>query len=159
MNSSNNAIHSTGPIANKIRVFEKEHPHIDPFLLEGTITAFVLSIRNKPTMDDTILKLNWLGFIQQDSAKATDPHSKKLDSNIDNENVIFNYEMWIFQKSNQPTTTIESTLHPEIATFLLSDNSKNYFELLKNWEIYEYGSWHNTKKANIKKYLKKNHLN
>ncbi|WP_419155701.1 hypothetical protein [Weissella minor] len=159
MTSHDNALHSSGPIPDKIRTFENEHSHIDPFILEGTITAFMMYIQKKQPMDDTILKLNWLGFIQENSTPDSSPHSKKLNLGVDKEKVISNYEKWLFARLNQSTTNLESALRPEIAAFVITDSSENYFELLKNWEISEYGSWHNTKKTNIKKYLKKNHLN
>lgn len=109
---------------------------------EKLISKFIKSDDSENALE--LLK-NWMNFRSPLSEK------QKRDA-------IVKYEMWLFDGSNTLTPNF-SELPPMVDRFILAgDASKNYRELLTNWEQRTYGTFNNLKEKHIDQFLKKHSL-
>lgn len=69
---------------------------------------------------------------------------------------IVKYEMWLMNRANTTLKTNVAELPPMVDNFINSgDVSKNYYELLVNWEKLTYNTFNDLKDKHINEFLKK----
>lgn len=107
---------------------------------EKQITSFIK--QDKSTNPLEMLKA-WLQFQSSLSEK-------------DKRDTIVKYEMWLMNRANNIIKTNFAELPPMVDSFIDGgDVSKNYYELLVNWEKITYNTFNDIKDKHIKEFLKK----
>lgn len=72
---------------------------------------------------------------------------------------IVKYEMWLMNRANTTFKTNLAELPPMVDSFINNgDVSKNYYELLVNWEKITYNTFSDIKDKHIKEFLKKHKI-
>ncbi|WP_419154668.1 hypothetical protein [Weissella bombi] len=110
---------------------------------EKQITSFIK--QDKSTNPLEMLKA-WLQFQSSLSEK-------------DKRDTIVKYEMWLMNKNNTNIKANFAELPPMVDSFINNgDVSKNYYELLVNWEKITYNTFSDIKDKHIKEFLNKHKL-